>query len=129
MSVLGPSLHFDKRVRSAFGPEAEVNEGNPPIKVSNSPRARARAPCGTAGNIQRFPCHTYVRFRGAAEMEECAASTEHDAIDPKATFRWKSGNATKLGRFRAWSSSPFDREDTPFAGDTLEGPATAVAEA
>jgi hypothetical protein len=55
-----------------------------------------------------------------------AGSVEND---PKATFRWKSGNATKLGRFRAWSSSPFDREDTPFAGDTLEGPATAVAEA
>ena len=46
--------------------------------------------------------------------------------DPQATLRRRWVDRVD---FRAWSSSPFDREDTPFAGDTFEGLAAAVAKA
>ncbi len=48
------------------------------------------------------------------------------AFDPQETLRRRWADRVD---FRAWSSSPFDREDTPFAGDTFEGLAAAVAKA
>jgi hypothetical protein len=89
----------------------------------------------TLQNVSYWPFTLFTalqkagRYRINSGQTAPSGLTGSAAFDPQETFRVEIGRQPKLVGCRVPSFSPFDFENTPFARDTLEGLAAAVAEA